>query len=287
MEVGNGLPDDSAALRSGCAGLMTAARSWGNWVVVSLGKAGEYLTSIQFQRLGYARDRVFELSWSARSRLRLMAHGSTYRGLEHEYADQLSGRWRPVGRSEDRKAVDGLVSALCSRYSIAAAALVAIHRQVMPRRLQSYFSRSNRSRRRYSPDLAIRIADVEAALSACIASMRESEPESFVPTHGIQDAPDLHASRRRRCANGFMSSGDKAKLDGMTATVEDKFVAGTGFTAGTTTSLTLSKTYASAAAVMVHFDGAFQGSDQYTISGNTITFTSADPDGTQTVYARG
>jgi hypothetical protein len=40
-------------------------RSWGNAVTGSLGKVGEYLTSIQFQRLGYARDRVFELSWSA------------------------------------------------------------------------------------------------------------------------------------------------------------------------------------------------------------------------------
>jgi hypothetical protein len=40
-------------------------RSWGNAVANTLGKAGEYLTSIQWQRLGYARDRVFELSWSA------------------------------------------------------------------------------------------------------------------------------------------------------------------------------------------------------------------------------
>jgi hypothetical protein len=112
------------------------------------------------------------------------------------------------------------------------------------------------------------------------------EPESFVPTHGIQDAPDLHALATSTAA-GFMSSTDKAKLDGISATVEDKFVSGTGFTPGTTTSLTLSKAYTSTAAVMVHFDGAFQGSDQYTIAGNTITFTSAIPVGTQTVYARG
>ncbi|WP_250519497.1 hypothetical protein [Caballeronia sp. NCTM1] len=138
----------------------------------------------------------------------------------------------------------------------------------------------------YSVDLAIRIADVEAALSALATSLRESEPESFVPTHGIQDAADLHAVATQT-ANGFMSSADKAKLDGMSATVEDKFFSGTGFTAGTTTSLTLSKAYASPASVTVHFDGLFQGSDQYTISGNTITFTSAIPVGTQTVYARG
>jgi hypothetical protein len=138
----------------------------------------------------------------------------------------------------------------------------------------------------YAPELARRIADAEAALSALAVSLREPEPDSFVSTHGIQDAPDLHALATQT-ASGFLSATDKAKLDGISATVEDKFVAGTNFTPGTTTSLTLSKSYASKAAVLVHFDGTFQGTDQYTISGTTITFTSAIPVGTQTVYARG
>jgi hypothetical protein len=138
----------------------------------------------------------------------------------------------------------------------------------------------------YGPELARRIADVEAALSAFALSIRENEPESFTPTHGIQDAPDLHAVATS-AANGFMSSTDKAKLDGIVATVENKFVAGVGFTPGTTTSLTLSKSYPSTAAVLVHFDGTFQGSDQYSIAGTTITFTSPIPVGTSTVYARG
>jgi hypothetical protein len=43
----------------------TRGKSWGNAIKTSLGKEGEYLTSLQFQRLGMARDRVFELSWSA------------------------------------------------------------------------------------------------------------------------------------------------------------------------------------------------------------------------------
>jgi hypothetical protein len=64
MEVGNGLPDDSAPPEVRLRWSDDRGASWGNWVVASLGKAGEYLTSIQFQRLGYARDRVFELSWS-------------------------------------------------------------------------------------------------------------------------------------------------------------------------------------------------------------------------------
>jgi hypothetical protein len=43
----------------------TKGASWGNAIRESFGKEGEYLKSIQFQRLGLARDRVFELSWSS------------------------------------------------------------------------------------------------------------------------------------------------------------------------------------------------------------------------------
>ncbi len=39
-------------------------RSFGSPVTQSLGKIGEYRTSVQWQRLGMARDRVFKLSWS-------------------------------------------------------------------------------------------------------------------------------------------------------------------------------------------------------------------------------
>jgi hypothetical protein len=65
MEVGNGLPDDSAEPEIRLRWSDDRGRSWGNYVQGSLGKVGAYLTSIQYQRLGYARDRVFELSWSA------------------------------------------------------------------------------------------------------------------------------------------------------------------------------------------------------------------------------
>lgn len=69
--------------------------------------------------------------------------------------------------------------------------------------------------------------------------------------------------------------------------VEDIFTAGANFAPGTTTTLTLSKVYTSAAAVLVHFDASFQATDQYSISGATITFTSAIPVGVSKVYARG
>lgn len=45
--------------------------SWGSPVTQDIGEAGEYRTSLQWQRLAYARDRVFELSWSVPMRTAL------------------------------------------------------------------------------------------------------------------------------------------------------------------------------------------------------------------------
>jgi hypothetical protein len=45
--------------------------SWGSPVTQDIGEAGEYRTSLQWQRLAYARDRVFEISWSVPMRTAL------------------------------------------------------------------------------------------------------------------------------------------------------------------------------------------------------------------------
>ena len=42
-----------------------AGRSYGEAVLQTLGATGDYLTSMQWNRLGLARDRVYEISWSA------------------------------------------------------------------------------------------------------------------------------------------------------------------------------------------------------------------------------
>ena len=42
-----------------------AGRSFGTPVLQTIGATGEYLTSMQWNRLGLARDRVYELSWTA------------------------------------------------------------------------------------------------------------------------------------------------------------------------------------------------------------------------------
>jgi len=39
--------------------------SYGNAVLQTMGRTGQYLTQISYNRLGMARDRVFEISWSA------------------------------------------------------------------------------------------------------------------------------------------------------------------------------------------------------------------------------
>lgn len=65
MECGQGLPGDTAEPEIRLRWSDDRGFSWGNYTTDTLGKAGVYKHVIQFQRLGYARDRVFELSWSA------------------------------------------------------------------------------------------------------------------------------------------------------------------------------------------------------------------------------
>ena len=64
MEVGNG-EGDNADIPVFLRWSDTRGKSWGSAVQRSLGKEGEYIKSVQWRRLGMARDRVFEISWSA------------------------------------------------------------------------------------------------------------------------------------------------------------------------------------------------------------------------------
>lgn len=65
MAVGNSTLDVSAAPPSvSLRWSDDRGASYGNKLEQSLGAAGQYLTSVQWNRLGLARDRVFELSWS-------------------------------------------------------------------------------------------------------------------------------------------------------------------------------------------------------------------------------
>lgn len=56
-----------------------------------------------------------------------------------------------------------------------------------------------------------------------------------------------------------------------------EFLSGSGFTPGTTTSLTLTNTPLAASAVSVYFNGVRQPSSTWSLSGNVITFGAAIP----------
>ncbi|SAJ96530.1 parallel beta-helix repeat-containing protein [Burkholderia multivorans] len=68
---------------------------------------------------------------------------------------------------------------------------------------------------------------------------------------------------------------------------DQTFTSVTDFNPGVTTSLALANTFSNAQQLWVFFDGTFQGDDQYSLSGTTLTFTSAIPDGVSKVYVKG
>lgn len=59
------------------------------------------------------------------------------------------------------------------------------------------------------------------------------------------------------------------------------------FVAGITRALTLANQYLSTSNIEVFFDASFQGPDQYTLVGNSLSFISPIPVGVQMVYVRG
>jgi hypothetical protein len=68
----------------------------------------------------------------------------------------------------------------------------------------------------------------------------------------------------------------------------DIFVAGTDFTPGTTTVVTLSRVYGSTSNIEVFFDASYQGPDQIqSLAGASLTFSSPIPVGVERVYVRG
>lgn len=70
--------------------------------------------------------------------------------------------------------------------------------------------------------------------------------------------------------------------------VDKTFSAGTDFTPGTTTALTLTKVFGAIPRLWVYFDGVFQGDDQISsLVGLTLTFTAPIPAGITKVYVKG
>jgi hypothetical protein len=113
-------------------------------------------------------------------------------------------------------------------------------------------------------------------------------PEGEVTTSG--ELPI--ATARAQMVLGFDALGNTTVLP-MPASVGagdlrwDTFVAGVDFTAGTSTSVTLSRAPGTTSNVEVFFDGGFQGPDQIaSLIGMVLTFTSPIPTGVQRVFVR-
>ena len=64
MEVGVGDASTLAPAEIRLRWSDTKGASWGSYISQDMGAKGDFLTCVQFQRLGMGRDRVFELSWS-------------------------------------------------------------------------------------------------------------------------------------------------------------------------------------------------------------------------------
>lgn len=108
------------------------------------------------------------------------------------------------------------------------------------------------------------------------------DPDSFnatipVPSSGSQ----LLATNSTNDGFTLLSATDSVAF--VSNPTVDHYDSGSGFTAGTTTSLTLSATPGTKNNTVVTFDGVVQHKDTYSVSGTTITFTSAIPLGTLAV----
>lgn len=98
----------------------------------------------------------------------------------------------------------------------------------------------------------------------------------------LLDAPEADEPIMRA---GLLAAGGWFDEKGSGGTIG--FAAGVDFTGGTSTTLTLSQPYGSAANLIVAFDAGFQGGDTFSLNGKTLTFTSAIPSGIQKVYVKG
>lgn len=144
----------------------------------------------------------------------------------------------------------------------------------------------------YYPNVVENALDYLTMQTQQLAAMSENALE--VPLEATQANLLLPtAAARANHLVGFDASGNavtypiSASVGAGNLTSEGPFVSGTNFTPGVTTSLTLSQAYGTVANVQVHFDGVYQGTDQYSLNGTQITFTSPIPVGVSTVYIVG
>ena len=69
MESGNG--DNNQPVNVSLQWSDDRGKTYSNPVMQNLGREGQYLTSMQWNRLGMARDRVFQIFWSSNTKTAL------------------------------------------------------------------------------------------------------------------------------------------------------------------------------------------------------------------------
>lgn len=84
---------------------------------------------------------------------------------------------------------------------------------------------------------------------------------------------------------GYLTGISPSLRELVTPTV-DNFAAGAGFTAGSSTSVTLSSAPGDENRVIVTMDGVTQHHNTFTVSGTTLTFDTAIPSGVANIEAR-
>lgn len=129
--------------------------------------------------------------------------------------------------------------------------------------------------------------DAPAPANLTIADVLALE-ETFSPFQSIIGQDTLAGETTFGAVGPKDALGEMVFAPTQSAEMLDKtYSSPTDFTPGTTTTLTLPTTFSNAQQLWVFFDGVFQGEDQYSLSGTTLTFTSAIPVGTSKVYVKG
>lgn len=144
------------------------------------------------------------------------------------------------------------------------------------------------------------IEDMSDRSTIQIQQLAELAGRAIVVTEAESTSPVLPpAAARANTLLGFDASGNLEMMP-ITASVgagdlhnelgadgKAGFIAGTDFVAGTSTFLTLSRSYGTLDNLWVAFDAAEQGADSMTLVGNQLNFNAPIPLGTQRVYVKG
>lgn len=127
-------------------------------------------------------------------------------------------------------------------------------------------------------DVNLAVSDAQtAAQSANIAALSANAARDQAVT-AKENAETANNAAALNASTAALKAAETASAVAQAVDGEkDLFVAGVGYTKGTTTQLTLAYAPAKSGTVKVFFDGVFQHLTEWSLAGNVITFTAAIP----------